>query len=592
MAGALSSHANGWEYFVTWRERIVLGAWALVATTVIAGAISVSHVGFVNAPYFDEWLNAYPGDYLARLFERYNGHPLIIERLALAADYYAFDAQGWALRYGQLVLLAMAVVCVWRLGALAGLQSVFARGALAAFAAVALFNPQLGQNFSWGFQFTFTLAFVVTIAAATCLAEYAAAKRKPWLVACFIFSTLAAFSLGNGLAAPFLMALMAWRLGLDRKIWLGLAALSVVCALILFLMPPDSSSALSPLAAPERGFPNPVDALAYAFRVLGSAPATTLASFAAVIGVKLDAQTIGAIFGVLLSGGAAYLAAPVLLRRDNPALTAAAALALFAGVSALMIGVLRSGWRDELALSSRYTLISALLIVALGVLVAARLKSWSPRLALPALLAGALAALIVPIGAAAVTADYAVKQHNRAARQAAIVAGVEMQAGLGVLGGMTTSAALVQDTIAQLRADRTWLFADPWSHRIGEHIEVSDARRCASRVQTGARRTAHMGFAALNGEIGAPAARQGRTVVILDGEGVMRGYGLVLRRSLGTIVTAPNSRLKWVGYTQSQPEATQTLTAFVAGPEGVVCRIGDASINAAAATPRTPPASH
>jgi hypothetical protein len=570
---------------VTWRERIVLGAWALVAAAAIAGAISVSHVGFVNAPYFDEWPNAFPGDYLPRLFERYNGHPLVIERLALAADYHAFDAQGWALRYGQLILLAVAVACVWRLGTLVGLQSLFARGVLAAFTAIALFNPQLGQNFSWGFQFTFTLAFVVTITAATCLADYAQNKGAPALIGCFAFCTLAAFSLGNGLATPFLMTLMAWRLGLDRKIWLGLAGLSVVCAALVFSMPAEMTSSGS-------GFPDPVDALAYAFRVLGSAPATTLASFGEVVGLNFDPQTLALIFGALLSVAAAYLIVPVVLRRQNPALMAAASLALFAVISAFMIGVLRSGWRDELALSSRYTLISALLIVVFGVLAASRLKGWSPRLALPALLAGALIALIVPIGAVAVTADYAVKQQNRAARQAAIVARVEMQAGLGVLGGMVTNASLAQDTIAHLRADHTWLFADPWSHRMGERIDVSAARRCTNRVQIGMRRTAHLGFAALHGEIGAPAARQGRTIIILDGEGVMRGYGLVLRRSLGTIVTAPNARLKWVGYTQTDAEAAQTLIAFVAGAEGAACRIGDVNLNPAAPTPRTLPASH
>jgi hypothetical protein len=580
---------------MTWSERIALCAWAIAAGIVILGAVSVSHGGSVNAPFADEWLNAYPADYLPRLFERQFGHPLVIGRLALALDYWLFDAQGWSLRYGQFVLLGLAVACVWKLGALAGLESLFARGSLAGFAAVILFNPQLAQNFTWGFQFTFTLAFVAVIGAATCFADYAASGRRRSLAGGFILAAIAVLALGNGLAAPLLMTLMAWRLGLPRRVLIGLALLSVVSLALILAMPPETTSLA--LVASMHGLDSaPIDpprVLAFGLRVIGSAPANTLSGFTQTIGVEIDPKLWALALGILLGVGAAALGLPTLLdRKPNPARTAAAILAIFAGASALMTGFLRGSiMPEELALSSRYTLISALLLVAIAVMTAARLKPVRQPLASAVSIAGALLALIVPLGGRPLTNDFVAFQQQNTRAQAAVVAGVEMDAGFGFLGGIVTSPPLVQSVISHLRADRSWMFADPWAHRIGERIDVGVVRerRCAGAMQAAMPRTARRGFVELGGEIDPSDARAARTIIVLDSAGAMRGYGLATRRSLAAILTAPEAPIKWVGYTRTQPGTREQYSAYLAGPNGVSCLIGAVSINAE--PPRTQPAS-
>jgi hypothetical protein len=185
-----------------WASIVIAAYWALLAAITFAATYAVSYVGAINAPFADEWLYTNPQTYaqpLSTLFNKHGSHPFVIGRIGLALDYWLFDAQGWALRATSFVLAALAVCAVAALIRQMRVQSPWLEIVYAAFAVTAFFSPLGEQNFSWGFQFTFVLAFTAAFGAIAALAAYADQRKTSLLILATMLSATSTLSLANGL---------------------------------------------------------------------------------------------------------------------------------------------------------------------------------------------------------------------------------------------------------------------------------------------------------------------------------------------------------------------------------------------------------
>jgi len=547
--------------------------WLLVAAATLLEALSIAHVGSVNAPVLEEWLNADPAYYLPRLFEKYNSHPMVVERLALALDYRLFDAQGWALRYGALAALFLSALAIGWLGRLSGSRTPAAIVATTAVATVVLLNPEGADNYTWGFQFCFVTAFAFTVGAIVCLAQYATQPRIPWLIASVILGLGAALSLGNGVLTPFLLALMAWRLGASRRVVAAFGALALICALLLALMPTSTPAVI---------VFDVWRVLTFGFCLLGSSPAATFADAAKFGGLHMDPVVLALILGVALALAAGTLSMQAIAEMPpNPGKIGAVALISFSLASAGLASVGRSYAVLAYALSSRYTIVSAVLLAGTAVLVSSSVKSTSWKLNALALILAAPCTLVVPIAGLAQEQSFTVLGRQLARAQAAIVAGVETQTGLGRLGTVLYPFVTVKQVaplIAKLRTERKWMFAERWAQRVGERIAIPASKldTCGDGGILDAA-TSAQGFVEWRGHVNAGEMNRAEAIVILDKAGVMRGYGALPRRPIETMLFNRHQNVEWQGYSTAAPG--DTYSAYPASSGGILCRLGSVALS-------------
>jgi hypothetical protein len=533
-------------------------AWIIIALATLATMIGAAYVGAADAPVADEWRYVDPAIYLQDLFLKNNGHPLVIGRLGLALDYWLFDARGWSLRAASFAFAGTMVFAALVLTRIAGHRSLPGQIAIGSCAAIVLFNPQGAQNFYFGFQFTFVLAFAAAIGAISALAAYAD-RARPWRLAlAFALSIVAVFSLGNGIMAPFLLALMAWRLGLNRRVWVGFAAAGVLSAIALAVAPS--------VGAPERIVLAPLDMAVFALRVLGGTPALTLGAL-----TSADAMAWSLVFGIVELIGALALGFRLALNaQPNPGRLGGVALMLFAIGSAAAIALVRGGLNDELALSSRYALVSSTMLIGLV------LTYW-PLAPQPTLQARALTALAVIVLAATPFAGAAEIKTREAAQREIVRAESALVLGLirAEAVGFYAPPDMMEAQTNVLRASGKWLFQDQWSRSIGRRIDVSAVQATCAGATRPPRAVADAPeFARMRGDVDARAG--GRIVVIVDSAGLAVGYGLKPRRlgDLLPILDPPSHRADWLGVARSPASAGTNYSAYLATRTALLCRIG------------------
>jgi hypothetical protein len=548
-----------------WLLYSIAGVWIAVAAATLLSSALVSYVGAISAPYRDEWYFTNPDVYLRSLFSKYNGHPFAIGRISLALDYWLFDARGWALRAATFLVAAGEVWAIAVLARVSGMRSLGGQIITCAFALIAVYNAQSYENFTVGFQFTFVLAFASTAGAISGLAAYAIRPRLWVLVLSSMLGLIASQSLGNGLITPLLLLLMAVRLELPRSIVAAFAALTCGSWASYLLMPGLPTAPINFEHAPHM--------IAFALRVLGSAPANTLGSLYAG-DHEFDTMSWALIFGVAgVLGAVGFGVAALIAKRPNPGRVGAAAIATFALAAAGMMGLLRSDFASQFALTSRYTVVSALLIVAIGVLVSSYFPQSNRKLGHAILFAGALVAALAPIAAVPLTDVVTNDQRARVAAQAALVVDVAIQTGSQALTGGYVPLNRTRRSAARLRAHQKWLFQDQWSRAIDERIDLSETN---GRVCNGALviQGQEQGFVTVGGLVDAVATRRGRIIIVVDSDGIMKGYGLVPRRR-SDFIGHQETALDWVGFTRVRPQQRAAqLTAYLASTDRLLCQIG------------------
>jgi hypothetical protein len=551
--------------------RIALIAWwALLAAATVAASAIIAYVGAVDAPYADEWIYTNPDHYLrplTTLFTKHGQHPFIIGRLGLALDYWLFDAHGWALRALTLVLSALIVCAAALLVRPAESDARWLRGVFVAFAVVIIFSPQGIQNFTWGFQFTFVLAFAAAIGAFPALARYAV-HEKPWLlVVAMTLSAISTLSLANGVITPLLLVLMAWRLGLPARVIKALALLTVLSWIAYAFMP------TLPVG---RGLPleHVADMPPYALRVLGSGPIDTIS---ALLGWDRSNLLIpAALIGAMLAALSLFLSwnAVVATPRD-PTGMAGAAIILFALGTAALVGIGRADARPELALESRYTLISATLILGIGVLIAHQLARTSPITRLVSLAVAALAFSAIPATAPAQLDQATQSQTARVRAQTALVVGLNKIQPLALI----IRPEWVFSVAPDLRRHEKSLFSDRWSRSLGQRLDVGDSiQTCrGTSLRVSAPLPDDPDFVRVQGRLGPATRRQGRLIVITDPDGVISGYGLAPRRVSDLLLPfgAADDDALWLG-TALTTRDNAAYRAYLATPERVLCAIASA----------------
>jgi hypothetical protein len=533
--------------------------WLLLALTVLATLILAAYVGGADAPVADEWRYVDPTIYLQDLFMKNNGHPLVIGRLGLALDYWLFDARGWALRAASFAFAASIVGAALMLARLAGHRSWQSQIAIGAFASIMLFNPQGAQNFTLGFQFIFVLVFAATAGAIAALAGYTANTKPHRLFLAYALSVVAALSLGNGIITPFILALMGWRLGLSSRAVLGFLALGGLSALALAAAPEiGSASERLPIAAP-------LDNIVYTLRVLGGAPALTISAL-----TNADSLILALLFGIAGCAAAAWLGFRLWRTREkNPGRLGGAALMLFAIGSAAAIALVRAGAGGDGhgALTSRYVVVSALLLVGLA------LTAWpvapKPAWRVHAFTALALAALTtVPFSAIAVIKSGEQIQRDYVRAESALVLGLVRPQALAAFA----TPELIAAQADVLRANGKWLFQDRWSRSIGQRIDTRSVRaRCRGAMRMLQPSADAPQLAGIRGAVDASA--RGRIIVVADASGTMVGYGLKLRRAADLLPLLGENRADWFAMARILgPESA--YTAYLASPDVLLCRIG------------------
>jgi hypothetical protein len=344
----------------------------------------------------------------------------------------------------------------------------------------------------------------------------------------------------------------------------GFLVLTALSWLTFVLMPPPTGHSIE--------FQRLPDMLVYALRVLGSSPATTIAAIfdiepsrmmfaAAIIGAAL------AIAGLFLVWVEAVKTPPA-----GPGL-GAAAIILFALGTAAMIGAGRATLHPDLALASRYTLVSATLILGVGALSIQFLAKSSMRMQCITTTLLALAFSLVPASAPALIADGAKTQIALARAQTALVVGSNR---VGALTAVVFPPELLLTAAPDLRVHAKSLFWNRWSRSLGERVSLTSVvRRCGGNLRISAPFANEPGFARIQGRVDAAEIRRGRIIVIADSHGMMTGYGLAPKRAsdLLSLIAAPAEDYAWVGTTLTSDN--MTYRAYLASPERILCQIGD-----------------
>jgi hypothetical protein len=547
-------------------------AWVIVAVIVFAIAADICYVGGISAPFLDLWRYTNPDTYLQHLFERHNGHPLLINRLALALDYTLFDGAGDAVRFATLALKAGEACAFVALARMAGVTSRRDLIIAAAAAAVIAFCAAPHINLRQQFQFSFVAAFAATAGAVAALVAYAEDKRLWRFVLAVALCAIAAQSLLNGLLTPLLALALAARFKLPLT---HLAALAAVFALSLLsiVLNPSRMSDLAPLD---------VTLIANLLKIVGSAPAILLDFACRQFDVSIAfSSQIAMLFGALMALASAPTLWRVLRNRASLAETGAAALILFGAASAGMMALGRSTGVENAAVVSRYTEASIIVLGGLLAIGAGALIQLKPALQRACLLLALPIAFIMAIGGVGVLmADQSV-QRTRLTAQTAQIVQIDERRAIAALGGPGVARRYFGPASADLKAHGKMHFADRWARAMGETIafEADAERPCRGRVAL--RASPFDGFVRLQGRVDAREVSAGRSIVVLDRARRMIGYGRTPRRwddLLIPLIQRPP--LDIVGYARREDDAFG-YAAYLANQSGLLCRFevrGDPSL--------------
>jgi hypothetical protein len=465
----------------------------------------------VRVPYWDQWQELLPSDFLARPFSQHNEHRIFVGRLVFALDTWLGKGRG---------VLSLAAVVVALTGTAALLA--FAARRTGAPHRVVLATFGLGLTFllsaySWDCllaPFNASYVDVSPFAVAAFVALGSRGDRATALFAMIVLAALAAYCIASGLVVAPLLAVIAALTGRSRRdvVLLGFSAVALVAAYSSGYENPD------PRAAPLESLRHPAVVARYLVAYLG-------APFRWPFNEGLRSATIFGSVGLLSWGACAGHA--WLRRRQRPeawALLGTASFALgWAGMSAL--GRVKFG--IDQAFSPRYGTAALLFWCALLVDVICLFDSAIARssaLVAACALSGVLAFEQEGFGRTGAV----VFSRIRDAETALVAGGLER----GAIDRITPSANLVRRALPELQQKRLSVFSERWTQWLGEpltrHVPLRDDGACRGYFDSARAVRAYFGPAfRVEGWASARTEPTAVTqVAIVDRQGIVVGLAL------------------------------------------------------------------
>lgn len=517
-------------------------------------------------PYADFWSQlpflerAYGGDLrFTDFWVQANEHRILVPRIQFLVDYRLFDGTYAflfsAIAVSSLVLAATFAAVVW----LETRDRLLTWGTFSA-SAVATMSPVGHENLTWAFQVQFVQVFLfaslAVLAVVVAARATSPASRGPlWTGACAVAAVAATYSMANGLLVWPVVLLLAVVLGLGRRSVAALALVGVATVV---------SYAWHLEFATRGSLSDPVGLLEYASVYVGNVLRETRSTVAA-----------GAL-GALAIGLLALLCVLVWRRRGggSVAMPFGAGVALFVLVTALQTAVGRLDLGVAQALSSRYTIGSSILLLALLVGFLTPLRERFGRaepVASPALLAGAAIVALV-IGATAVTSRTYVRTTLVGKETTVLGYLVGVDDGSGTLTG-GPSGPIVEHSFRWMEEDEL----GPWAAGgIADGMrftfpQAPSSPECLGAVESVEPVTRGL---RLRGWLAAPGGEAAsRNVALLDGRARPAGRGLIGTHRPDVKETTGTDWSGFVAYARGDPPRPLVLVIVGDDRRSPVCRL-------------------
>lgn len=542
-----------------------LGLVGIAAIITVGFAVLVAYVAMYDAPYWDLWQHINRDNLLKDLFTRNNEHPVVTNRLMFWLDDALFDASSRFVQIVSLMCLASQVAFFGWLARMAGIKRAFLLVAPAS--AIFIFYPFGFENTIWIFQVSMVLAFTSALGAFTCLASHVQSGSIWTLLGSIVFSVFAVLSFANGVFVPTLAFAMAvWLKPKSSTPFLVLGVVAWIWQL--------SASGGGQGAAIS---PESLHAMALHFLVQLGAPFGWAAGYAGHVGIHVNNQHVAILVGALtvtLSG--LSLAFVAIRARRNPAAIAAAAVIVFALLTAALVALSRFSLGMEQALSSRYNVNVALLYSALMIVVimainqaGERTRSWlrltGPLFTVPL--------LVIALSSAMIFINLTGRYRGALEGTIALVAGVRDSDRIGQL---SFDVDMAERETAEFRKNHKWMFASPITLRMGQEMTDEEMRApaCAGASWAVSDINETEGFQKVEGKLPRQQLSAGAIhVLITDASGTVSGYGRVPRRmsDLNPFVQQDGAIIDWIG--RIRPNTAAPYRAWLADDRSIRCAL-------------------
>ncbi|CAB3742454.1 hypothetical protein LMG24238_06885 [Paraburkholderia sediminicola] len=178
---------------------------ALVAVVILVTSIYGGAHFYSPIPWMDQWdgfvgfYNSVHGAPFETLFQQHNEHRIVFSRLLFLTDIWAFGGMNAFTVVANYVLAALIAFLVWTQARRNSASDSLLAGALSA---AMLMSWMQRENLAWGFQ---SQGFAVYLFALLAFAQYSRGRLLFALVLCLC----ATYSMGNGVAAFFVLAIQA-----------------------------------------------------------------------------------------------------------------------------------------------------------------------------------------------------------------------------------------------------------------------------------------------------------------------------------------------------------------------------------------------
>lgn len=346
------------------RGMVSVLSWLVLAggLATVAAAIQLVVTGYMRAPFWDMWS---PVDFWAHpdksllywLWAQHNEHRILVPKLILLLDYHLFKGRDiFVLAVNLMVQAATAAMLVGALRAWGGLRGPALR-TLAGMAMLCAFCTSQWANFTSGFQITFTLVILFSIASIILLQlsrRASAPSTREWKLAgaAVVAGTAAAYSAANGILIWAVLVVVAIVQGSRRAMMAFLGASGIIVAASYLYHYTSPGAHANPLVSIRR----PGILLVYMVKYLGSPMDRGQLSLAAVFGAVGMIAAVAALAAILLGS-----------QRDSNCLLLGSLL-LFTLGSAGITALGRVNFGTGQALSTRYESFALLFWLALGAL--------------------------------------------------------------------------------------------------------------------------------------------------------------------------------------------------------------------------------
>jgi hypothetical protein len=538
-------------------DRLLCACLVVLALAVILLSADVSYVGGVNAPYADMWGFTNPAHYLSTPFTLFNGHPLLLNRLTLALDYWAFDGGGDAIRIGILLAKFGEGVAFYAMGRMAGVTARRDQIILGATAVLLALSPAPYVNLRQQFQFGFVTAFAASAGAIACLSAYAVKQGAGPLIWSAVLCVIATQSLLNGVLAPFLLIVMALLLRLPRHVLL--LFLVILALAIASITLPGGDAAAVPSAVQT-------SIVSDTLQIVGVAPALLCFFASNPQTLAPDIGVSSLVFGVLIAAASAAAIWRALMR--SPAKAAevgGAALIVFGLASAGMVALGRMV--EPEGPGARFAEASLITLGGLTVVAAGYAQEFSTAVWRACSAAIAAAAIVTLLSAPSLIAFNEGVQRGRLMAQTAQIVGVPDSRASSAL---TARRPTPRPVLEFLKARGKMHFADRWARAVGQPLEARTERTCHANIVV--RRAQFAGYVNVRGAIAGKQLRDGRSIIIVAADGSIVGYARTPRRwydFLRPFIKVPTEQI--VGYAIQRQDGN--YRAYLANQHGLVCQI-------------------